>query len=54
MTDRGSWRRNQFAVTAASFVGFTGFTLVMQTSPARVRFIDTIHIEQSGVVRVRF
>jgi len=24
-----SWRRNQFAVTAAAFVGFTGFTLVM-------------------------
>jgi fructose-1,6-bisphosphatase class II len=29
-------------------------SLVMQTNPARVRFIDTIHIEQSGVVRVRF
>ncbi len=29
-------------------------SLVMQTSPARVRFIDTIHIEQSRVVRVRF
>jgi DHA1 family multidrug resistance protein-like MFS transporter len=24
-----AWRRNQFAVTAAVFVGFTGFTLVM-------------------------
>jgi fructose-1,6-bisphosphatase/sedoheptulose 1,7-bisphosphatase-like protein len=29
-------------------------SLVMQTNPARVRFIDTIHIEQSHVVRVRF
>jgi fructose-1,6-bisphosphatase class II len=29
-------------------------SLVMQTHPAQVRFIDTIHIEQSGVVRVRF
>ena len=28
-----SWRRNQFAVTAASFVGFTGFTLVMPFLP---------------------
>ena len=23
------WSRNQFAITAATFVGFTGFTLVM-------------------------
>jgi fructose-1,6-bisphosphatase II len=29
-------------------------SLVMQTDPARVRFIDTIHIEQSRMVRVRF
>lgn len=28
-----SWRRNQLAVTAASFVGFTGFTLVMPLLP---------------------
>lgn len=28
-----SWRRNLFAVTAASFVGFTGFTLVMPFLP---------------------
>jgi fructose-1,6-bisphosphatase class II len=34
--------------------GIRTTSLVMQTSPARVRFIDTIHIEQSGVVRVRF
>ncbi len=30
MTD---WRRNLFAVTAASFIGFTGFTLVMPFLP---------------------
>ena len=33
----GSWRRNQFAVTAASFVGFTGFTLVMPFLPLYIR-----------------
>ena len=27
------WRRNQIAVTAAAFVGFTGFTLVMPFLP---------------------
>jgi DHA1 family multidrug resistance protein-like MFS transporter len=30
-------RRNQFAVTAASFVGFTGFTLVMPFLPLYIR-----------------
>ncbi len=39
-----SWRRNQFAVTAASFVGFTGFTLVMPFLP--------LYIEQLGVTDV--
>jgi fructose-1,6-bisphosphatase class II len=34
--------------------GTRTMSLVMQTNPARVRFIDTIHIQQSGVVRVRF
>jgi fructose-1,6-bisphosphatase class II len=29
-------------------------SLVMQSDPPRVRFIDTIHIEQSRMVRVRF
>jgi DHA1 family multidrug resistance protein-like MFS transporter len=28
-----NWRRNLFAVTAASFIGFTGFTLVMPFLP---------------------
>jgi MFS family permease len=32
-----SWRRNQFAVTAAAFVGFTGFTLVMPFLPLYIR-----------------
>jgi DHA1 family multidrug resistance protein-like MFS transporter len=39
-----SWRRNQFAVTAASFVGFTGFTLVMPFLP--------LYIGQLGVTDV--
>ena len=34
--------------------GIRTTSLVMQTNPARVRFVGTIHIEQSGVVRVRF
>ena len=29
-------------------------SLVMQSDPPRVRFIDTIHVEQSRMVRVRF
>jgi fructose-1,6-bisphosphatase II len=29
-------------------------SLIMQSQPARVRFIDTIHVEQAGMVRVRF
>lgn len=41
MASRASWRRNQFAVTAASFVGFTGFTLVMPFLP--------LYIHQLGV-----
>jgi MFS transporter, DHA1 family, multidrug resistance protein len=36
-----SWRRNQFAVTAAAFMGFTGFTLVMPFLP--------LYIKQLGV-----
>ena len=33
----GTWRRNLFAVTAASFMGFTGFTLVMPFLPLFIR-----------------
>jgi DHA1 family multidrug resistance protein-like MFS transporter len=39
-----AWRRNQFAVTAASFIGFTGFTLVMPFLP--------LYISQLGVTDV--
>jgi MFS transporter, DHA1 family, multidrug resistance protein len=35
------WRRNLFAVTAASFIGFTGFTLVMPFLP--------LYFQQLGV-----
>ena len=34
---RKAWRRNQFAVTAASFVGFAGFTVVMPFLPLYIR-----------------
>ena len=29
-------------------------SLIMQSRPARIRFIDTIHVQQTGVVKVRF
>ena len=38
------WRRNLYAVTAASFIGFTGFTLVMPFLP--------LYLEQLGVTDV--
>ncbi len=39
-----SWRRNQFAVTAASFAGFTGFTLVMPFLPLYIRQLGVTDI----------
>jgi DHA1 family multidrug resistance protein-like MFS transporter len=39
-----SWRRNLFAITAASFIGFAGFTLVMPFLP--------LYFEQLGVTGV--
>ena len=33
MPEHWGWRRNLFAATAASFIGFTGFTLVMPFLP---------------------
>ena len=36
-----SWQRNLFAVTTASFIGFTGFTLVMPFLP--------LYFQQLGV-----
>ena len=41
MTSEIPWRRNQAAVTAATFIGFTGFTLVMPFLP--------LYFEQLGV-----
>ncbi len=38
------WRRNLFAVTAATFIGFTGFTLVMPFLP--------LYFQQLGVTDV--
>ena len=32
-----SWKRNQAAITAAAFVGFAGFTLVMPFLPLYIR-----------------
>ena len=29
-------------------------SLIMQSHPARIRFIDTIHVEQAGMAKVRF
>jgi fructose-1,6-bisphosphatase class II len=34
--------------------GTRTFSLVMQSNPPRIRFIDTIHVEQSRMVKVRF
>jgi predicted MFS family arabinose efflux permease len=47
MADRGSWRRNQFAVTVASFMGFTGFTLVMPFLPL---YIHQLGVEDVGEI----
>jgi fructose-1,6-bisphosphatase class II len=34
--------------------GIRTSSLIMQSEPARIRFIDTIHVEQSRTVKVRF
>ena len=34
--------------------GVRTHSLIMQSKPARVRFVDTIHVEQTRLVRVRF
>jgi DHA1 family multidrug resistance protein-like MFS transporter len=41
------WRRNQIAVIAATFVGFTGFTLVM---PFLARYIQELGVTDTGEV----
>jgi hypothetical protein len=42
-----SWRRNQVAVTSASFVGFTGFTMVM---PFLARYVQELGVTDVGDV----
>ncbi len=42
------WRRNVFAVTAASFMGYTGFTLVMPFLPL---FIGQLGVTDVGADR---
>jgi fructose-1,6-bisphosphatase/sedoheptulose 1,7-bisphosphatase-like protein len=34
--------------------GIRTSSIVMQSDPARIRFIDTIHVEQKRMVRIRF
>jgi MFS family permease len=45
--DSAAWRRNVFAVTAASFMGYTGFTLVMPFLPL---FIAQLGVSDVGEV----
>ena len=45
---RDDWRRNLFAVTAASFIGFTGFTLVMPFLPL---YFHQLGVEDVGESR---
>ena len=42
-----SWQRNVYAVTAASFLGFTGFTLVMPFLPL---FIAQLGVTDVGAI----
>ena len=39
-----AWRRNLFAVTAVSFIGFTGFTLVMPFLPLFIRQLGVLDV----------
>lgn len=39
-----SWKRNQAAITAAAFVGFTGFTLVMPFLPLYFRELGLVDV----------
>jgi MFS family permease len=45
--DSAAWRRNVFAVTAASFMGYTGFTLVMPFLPL---FIGQLGVTDVGEI----
>ena len=46
-TESTAWRRNVFAVTAASFMGYTGFTLVMPFLPL---FIAQLGVSDVGKI----
>jgi MFS transporter, DHA1 family, multidrug resistance protein len=43
------WRRNQAAVTAATFIGFTGFTLVMPFLPL---YFEQLGVHDPGAIAV--
>lgn len=44
-----SWRRNQLAVTAAAFMGFTGFTLVMPFLPLYIAELGVTDVGEIAV-----
>ena len=43
------WRRNQAAVTAAAFIGFTGFTLVMPFLPL---YFEQLGVRDTGTIAI--
>ena len=43
------WRRNQSAVTIATFVGFTGFTLAMPFLPL---YFQQLGVEDTGALAI--
>lgn len=43
------WRRNQAAVTGASFIGFSGFTLVMPFLPL---YFEQLGVESDGAIAI--
>lgn len=43
------WRRNLAAVTVATFIGFTGFTLVMPFLPL---FLEELGVRETGVIAI--
>jgi MFS family permease len=43
------WRRNQAAVTAAAFIGFTGFTLVMPFLPL---YFEQLGVQDTGTIAI--
>jgi MFS transporter, DHA1 family, multidrug resistance protein len=47
LSELSQWRRNQFAVTVVTFVGFTGFTLVM---PFLALYVQELGVTDTGDV----